>query len=117
MEANGSRLSKLIINKVTQALRETLQSLIKPSNLAAKFNDPSTKKLLKSLQHKVISSGDWNCLYPAVGSPDVENFSIAILFTLLRNMWSESTFIFFNLIKYCKNKTLQKHSDGSHDYN
>ncbi|XP_046855947.1 E3 ubiquitin-protein ligase DZIP3-like [Xenia sp. Carnegie-2017] len=86
MEANGSRLSKLIINKGTQALRETLQSLIKPLNLAAKLHDPSTMKILISLKRKVISEENWDRLYPAVGSPDVENFSIPLLVILLRNI-------------------------------
>ncbi|XP_046856679.1 E3 ubiquitin-protein ligase DZIP3-like isoform X2 [Xenia sp. Carnegie-2017] len=86
MEANGSRLNKLIINKGTQALRETLQSLIKPSNLRATLNDPRTKRKLTSLKRKVISSGDWDLLYPATGSPDVENFTITLLFILLRNL-------------------------------
>ncbi|XP_046857550.1 uncharacterized protein LOC124450947 [Xenia sp. Carnegie-2017] len=86
IEENGSRLSKLIINKGTQALKTTLQSLLKPSSLAGKLKDPSTKKTLTSLKFKVIKKEQWDLLYPSIGDPDIENFDITLLTVLLRNI-------------------------------
>ncbi|XP_046857733.1 uncharacterized protein LOC124451147 [Xenia sp. Carnegie-2017] len=85
-EENGSRLSKLLINKGTQALKTTLQSLLKPSCLAGKLKDHSTKKTLTSLKFKVIKNEQWDLLYPSVGDPDIENFDITLLTVLLRNI-------------------------------
>ncbi|XP_046857878.1 uncharacterized protein LOC124451301 [Xenia sp. Carnegie-2017] len=87
-EANGSRLSKLLINKGTQALKITLQIIInlQSSNLKDKLNDPSTKSKLTPLKFKVISKEQWNLLYPSTGSPDIENFDISLLTVLLRNI-------------------------------
>ncbi|XP_046858502.1 uncharacterized protein LOC124451946 [Xenia sp. Carnegie-2017] len=87
-EANGSRLSKLLINKGTQALKITLQIIInlQSSNLKDKLNDPSTKSKLTPLKFKVISKEQWNLLYPSTGSPDIEHFDISLLTVLLRNI-------------------------------
>ncbi|XP_046857559.1 uncharacterized protein LOC124450952 [Xenia sp. Carnegie-2017] len=86
IEENGSRLSKLLINKGTQALKTTLQSLLKPSSLAGKLKDPSTMKTLTSLKCKVIKNEQWDLLYPSIGDPDIENFDIILLTVLLRNI-------------------------------
>ncbi|XP_046858506.1 uncharacterized protein LOC124451950 [Xenia sp. Carnegie-2017] len=86
IEENGSRLSKLLINKGTQALKTTLQSLLKSSSLAGKLKDPSTKKTLTSLKFKVIKNEQWDLLYPSIGDPDIENFDITLLTVLLRNI-------------------------------
>ncbi|XP_046858540.1 uncharacterized protein LOC124451989 [Xenia sp. Carnegie-2017] len=86
IEANGSRLSKLLINKGTQALKAKFQTLISPLNLAAKFNDPSTKSKLTSLKFKFINKEQWNLLYPSTGSPDIEKYDISLLTVLLRNI-------------------------------
>ncbi|XP_046857836.1 uncharacterized protein LOC124451255 [Xenia sp. Carnegie-2017] len=85
-EANGSRLSKLLINKGKQALTHTLQSLLKPSSLAGKLKDPSTKKKLTSLKFKVIKNEQWDLLYPSIDDPDIEKFDITLLTVLLRNI-------------------------------
>ncbi|XP_046857469.1 uncharacterized protein LOC124450855 [Xenia sp. Carnegie-2017] len=87
-EANGFRLSKLLINKGTQALKTTLQIIInlQSSNLKDKLNDSSNKSKLTSLKFKVISKEQWNLLYPSTGSPDIENFDISLLTVLLRNI-------------------------------
>ncbi|XP_046848718.1 uncharacterized protein LOC124442260 [Xenia sp. Carnegie-2017] len=86
IEANGSRLSKLLINKGTKALKHSLQYLLKPSNLSATLNDPSTIRKLKSIKFKVISKDQWDLLYPSTASPDIENFDISLLTVLLRNI-------------------------------
>ncbi|XP_046857843.1 uncharacterized protein LOC124451265, partial [Xenia sp. Carnegie-2017] len=87
-ETNGFRLSKLLINKGTQALKTTLHIYInlQSSNLKDKLNDPYTKSNLTSLKFKVISKEQWNLLYPSTGSPDIENFDISLLTVLLRNI-------------------------------
>ncbi|XP_046858463.1 uncharacterized protein LOC124451912 [Xenia sp. Carnegie-2017] len=86
IEANGSRLSKLLINKGKQALTHRLQSLLKPLSLANKLKDPSTKKTLTSLKFKVIKNEQWDLLYPSIGDPDIEKFDITLLTVLLRNI-------------------------------
>ncbi|XP_046858129.1 protein TANC2-like [Xenia sp. Carnegie-2017] len=88
IEANGSRLSKLLINKGTNALTKTLQIIInlQSSNLKDKLKDPSTKSKLTSLKFKVINKEQWNLLYPSTGSPDIQNFDISLLTVLLRNI-------------------------------
>ncbi|XP_046857788.1 E3 ubiquitin-protein ligase DZIP3-like isoform X1 [Xenia sp. Carnegie-2017] len=86
IEENGSSLSKLLINKGTQALKTTLQSLLKPSSLAGKLKDPSAKKTLTSLKFKVIKNEQWDLLYLSIGDPDIENFDITLLTVLLRNI-------------------------------
>ncbi|XP_046857554.1 uncharacterized protein LOC124450948 [Xenia sp. Carnegie-2017] len=87
-EENGSRLSKLLVNKGTQALKITLRSIInlQSSNLEDELNDPSTKSKLTPLKFKVISKEQWNLLYPSTGSPDIEHFDISLLTVLLRNI-------------------------------
>ncbi|XP_046857773.1 uncharacterized protein LOC124451192 [Xenia sp. Carnegie-2017] len=85
-EENGSRLSKLLINKGKQALTHTLQSLLKPSSLAGKLKDPSTKTTLTSLKFKVIKNEQWDLLYPSTGSPDIKKFDITLLTVLLRSI-------------------------------
>ncbi|XP_046850511.1 uncharacterized protein LOC124443991 [Xenia sp. Carnegie-2017] len=84
-EANGCRLSKLLINKGTQALKTKLQFILNScsSNLPAKLKDPSTKSKLKSL--KFTNKEQWNLLY-GTGSPDIEEFDISLLTVLLRNI-------------------------------
>ncbi|XP_046858221.1 uncharacterized protein LOC124451658 [Xenia sp. Carnegie-2017] len=89
IEANGSRLSKLLINKGTQALKTTLQFNInfRSSNLSNELNKPSNKSTLESLRKRnVINREQWNLLYPSIGSPDIENFDISLLTILLRNV-------------------------------
>ncbi|XP_046848906.1 uncharacterized protein LOC124442449 isoform X2 [Xenia sp. Carnegie-2017] len=86
IEANGSRLSKLLINKGTQGMKYTLQCFINQSNLPAQLNDAVNKNTLKSLKYKVISRKQWDLLYPPTGSPNIENFDISLLTVLLRNI-------------------------------
>ncbi|XP_046862691.1 uncharacterized protein LOC124456247 [Xenia sp. Carnegie-2017] len=88
-EINGSRLSKLLINKGTQALKTTLQFMIsfRSSNLSDELNKPSNKSKLESLRKRsVINKEQWNLLYPPTGLPDLENFDISLMTVLLRNI-------------------------------
>ncbi|XP_046857835.1 uncharacterized protein LOC124451253 [Xenia sp. Carnegie-2017] len=89
IEANGSRLSKLLINKGTQALKTTLQFNInfRSSNLSDELNKPSNKSTLESLRKRsVINKEQWNLLYPSTGLPNLENFDISLMTVLLRNI-------------------------------
>ncbi|XP_046857763.1 uncharacterized protein LOC124451181 [Xenia sp. Carnegie-2017] len=90
IEANGSRLSKLLINKGTQALKTTLQFSFnfRSSSLIKELKDLSTMNKLTLLKNKsVISKEQWELLYPSKGSsPDIDNFDISLLTVLLRNI-------------------------------
>ncbi|XP_046858137.1 uncharacterized protein LOC124451523 [Xenia sp. Carnegie-2017] len=89
IEANGFRLSKLLINKGTQALKITLQFNInfRSSNLSDELNKPSNKSTLESLRKRsVINKEQWNLLYPSTGLPNLENFDISLMTVLLRNI-------------------------------
>ncbi|XP_046857557.1 uncharacterized protein LOC124450950 [Xenia sp. Carnegie-2017] len=90
IEANGSRLSKLLINKGTQALKTTLQFSFnfRSSSLINELKDLSTMNKLTLLKNKrVISKEQWELLYPSNGSsPDIEKFDISLLTVLLRNI-------------------------------
>ncbi|XP_046858466.1 uncharacterized protein LOC124451913 [Xenia sp. Carnegie-2017] len=89
IEANGSRLSKLLINKGTQALKTTLHFNInfRSSNLSDELNKTSNKSTLESLRKRsVINKEQWDLLYPSTGLPNLENFDISLLTVLLRNI-------------------------------
>ncbi|XP_046857471.1 uncharacterized protein LOC124450856 [Xenia sp. Carnegie-2017] len=89
IEENGFRLSKLLINKGTQALKTTLQFIInlQSSNLKDKLNDPFNRKKLESLKKKkVVNKEQWNLLYPSNDTPKISNFDISLLTVLLRNI-------------------------------
>ena len=84
-QANGTRLSRLLVDKGTQALREKLNSVCPPSNLPAALNTHKGK--LQALKkHKVINATQWDFLYPASGLPDSQNFDVSLLTILLRNI-------------------------------
>ncbi|XP_046857320.1 uncharacterized protein LOC124450722 isoform X2 [Xenia sp. Carnegie-2017] len=90
IEANGSRLSKILVNKGTQALKTTLRFTFnfRSSSLINELKDLSTMNKLTLLKNKrVISKEQWELLYPSNGSsPDIDNFDISLLTVLLRNI-------------------------------
>ncbi|XP_046857848.1 uncharacterized protein LOC124451270 [Xenia sp. Carnegie-2017] len=89
IEANGSRLSKLLISKGTQALKTTLQFNLnfRSSKLSDELNKPSNKSTLESLRKRsVINKEQWDLLYPSTGLPKLENFDISLMTVLLRNI-------------------------------
>jgi hypothetical protein len=89
-QANGARLSRLLVNKGTQALRATFDFTYPPSILAAALN--KNKAILQKLsykmhnRYKVISPEQWKLLYPSSGTPDSKNFDVTLLTVLLRNI-------------------------------
>ena len=85
-QANGTRLSRLLVDKGTEALRTILQLHLSylPSTLAAALN--THKTTLQKLRYKVINPSQWALLYPASSPPDLQNFDVTLLTVLLRNI-------------------------------
>ena len=83
-QANGARLSRLLVDKGTEVLRKKFDSIHPPSNLAAVLN--TNKRILQRLKPKVINASQWDLLYPTSGLPDSQNFDVTLLTILLRNI-------------------------------
>jgi WD40 repeat protein len=83
-QANGARLSRLLVNKGTQALRAAFDFVYPPSTLAAALH--KNKAILQKLRYKVINPSQWKLLYPSPGPPDSQNFDVTLLTVLLRNI-------------------------------
>ena len=84
-QANGSRLSRLLINKGTKAFKTAFDVMYPPATLATELN--KNKKTLQRLRYKVINTSQWKLLYPAPpGSPDSKNFDITLLTILFRSI-------------------------------
>ena len=84
-QANGSKLSRLLINKGTQAFKTAFDVMYPPATLAMELN--KNKKTLQGLRYKVINTLQWKLLYPAPpGSPDSKNFDVTLLTILFRNI-------------------------------
>ena len=83
--ANFTRLSRLLVDKGTEALRNTLDAIHPPANLAAALN--AHRKILLKLQFRVINISQWNLLFPPSGNPpDSKSFDVSLLTVLLRNI-------------------------------
>ena len=84
-EANFTRLSKLLVDKGTEALRNTLDAIHPPANLAAVLN--ANKAILLRLKPRVINDLQWDLLFPLSGNPpDSKTFDVSLLTVLLRNI-------------------------------
>jgi WD40 repeat protein len=83
-QANGARLSRLLVNKGTQALRAAFDFVYLSSTLTAVLN--TNKAILQKLRYKVINPSQWKLLYPSLGPPDSQNFDVTLLTVLLRNI-------------------------------
>ena len=83
-QGNGARLSRLLVNKGTQALRAAFDFMYPPSTLATLLN--TNKAILQKLRCKVIYPLQWKLLYPPSGSPDSQAFDVTLLTVLLRNI-------------------------------
>ena len=87
-KANYSRVCQLLIDKGSDALRRVLQTRINisppPSTLKSLLN--AHKKSLQKIRYSVINATQWKLLFPPSGSPDSNNFDIALLTILLRNI-------------------------------
>ena len=84
-KANFTRLSRLIVDKGTEALRITLDSIHTPANLPAVLN--ANKATLLRLKPRVINDTQWDLLFPPSGNPpDAKTFDVTLLTILLRNL-------------------------------
>ena len=77
---NFTRLSRLLVDKGTEALRNTFDGIHPP----AQSCQSSSKTCLSKL--KVINNRQWNLLYPPSGPPDSKTFDVTLLTVLFRNI-------------------------------
>ena len=83
--ANFTRLSRLLVDKGTEVLRNTLDAIHPPANLAAALN--ANKATLLTLKPRVINISQWDLLFPPSGNPpESKTFDVSLLTVLLRNI-------------------------------
>ena len=88
-KTNGNKLSRLLIDGGTTALRNILDYYHPPANLAANLSSRHIHPILTRLRHRNILNGcQWDKLFPPPGGgpPNSINFDITLLFLLLRNI-------------------------------
>lgn len=84
-KANYTRLSRLLVDKGTEALRNALHTVHPPSSLPTVLTTNRTR-LLK-LKPRIVNDHHWNLLFPLSGNPpDSKTFDITLLSILLRNI-------------------------------
>ena len=85
-KTNGAKLSRLLIDGGTTALRNVFDSYHPPANLAAGLNaNYLTLNTLKA--RRVLHQPQWDLLFPPGGAtPDSNTFDITLLFLLLTNI-------------------------------
>ena len=84
-KANFSRLSRLLVDKGTEALRNTFDGIHTPVSLPVVLN--AKKSSLLKLKSRVINTLQWDLLYPPSGNPpDSKNFDVTLVTVLLRNI-------------------------------
>ena len=84
-KANFTRLSRLLVDKGTEVLRNTFNGIHPPARLPAVLN--ANKKSLLRLKFKVINTSQWDLLYPSSGDPpDSKTFDVTLLTVLFRNI-------------------------------
>ena len=80
---NFTRLSRLLVDKGTEALKNIFDGIHPPANLQTVFN--GARKSLLKLKFKVINDSQWNLLFPPPGNPpDSKTFDVTLLTILLR---------------------------------
>ena len=84
-KANFTRLSRLLVDKGTEALRNTFDGIHPPARLPVVLN--TNKKSLLRLKFKVVNTSQWALLYPPSGDlPNSKNFDVTLLTILFRNI-------------------------------
>ena len=84
-QANFTRLSRLLVDKGTEALRNTLDAIHAPHDLPAVLN--TNRKYLLRLKFRVINGQQWDLLFPPSGNPpDSKTFNVTLLAILLRSI-------------------------------
>ena len=83
--ANFSRLSRLLVDKGTEALRSAFDNVHSPTNLSAVL--AANRKSLSRLKPRVINDSQWDLLFPPSGNPpDSKTFDVTLLTVLFRNI-------------------------------
>jgi hypothetical protein len=84
-KANFTRLSTLLVDKGTEALRDIFDSVHPPARLTASLS--ASRALLLKLKPRVINNTQWDLLFPPSGNPpDSKTFDVVLLTLLLRNI-------------------------------
>ena len=85
---NYARLCRLLVDIGCQVLRKTFNKIRPPGSLDTVLGSPSVTSTLQSLQRKkILNRLQWRSLYPDIkSSVSSENFDIALLMVLLRNI-------------------------------
>ena len=83
-KANFSRICQLLVGKGGDALRAAFHAKHPTATLAAVLS--ANKPVLKKIRYSVITSSQWNLLYPTSGAADSKNFDIFLLTILLGNI-------------------------------
>ena len=82
---NFTRLSRLLVDKGTEALRNTLESIHPAANLPTVLN--AYKTTLLKLKFRIINDSQWDLLFPPSGNPpDSKTFDVTLLAVLVRNI-------------------------------
>ena len=85
-KTNGNKLSRLLIDGGTTALRNIFDAIHPPTNLTSDLN--SNYSILNNfLRRRVLNGHQWDKLFPSGGGlPDSNTFDITLLFLLLTNI-------------------------------
>ena len=84
-KANFTRLSRLLVDRGTEALRNTFDGIHPPASLPAVLK--VNKSSLLKLKPRVITNSQWDVLYPPSGNPpDSKTFDVTLLTVLFRNI-------------------------------
>ena len=84
-KVNFTRLSRLLVDKGTEALRNIFDGIHPPASLPAVLN--ANKTSLLRLKPRVINNSQWNLLYPPSGDlPESKTFDVTLLTVLFRNI-------------------------------
>ncbi|CAB4017174.1 E3 ubiquitin- ligase DZIP3 [Paramuricea clavata] len=84
-KANFTRLSRLLVDKGTEALKTTLDAIHPPASLPAVL--AANRTSLLKLKPRVINDSQWDLLYPPSSNPsDSNTFDVTLLTVLFRNI-------------------------------
>ncbi|XP_028412198.1 uncharacterized protein LOC114535021 [Dendronephthya gigantea] len=82
--ANFTRLSRLLVDKGTEALRNKFDTIHPPVSLPGVLD--ANKRSLQKLKPRIINNSQWDLLFPSSGNPDSKTFDITLLTVLFRNI-------------------------------
>ncbi|XP_028402140.1 uncharacterized protein LOC114525125 [Dendronephthya gigantea] len=84
-KANFTRLSRLLVDKGTEALRNKFDTIHPPVSLPRVL--AANKTSLQKLKPRVINISQWDLLFPSSGNPpDSKTFDVTLLTVLFRNI-------------------------------